>query len=153
MDKSETEGVVFPEREVILLDNTRVMIKPWTLKNGRIQRRRITKVLDELRKGGKDFSIASAFELCEAEITAVVADTIGWTVEELEDKIHYEDLFTLAQGVIDTCLLREGGGGVLGKVVGATNLLGQESSIAPELKARLEEARALAADPEKTPVS
>ena len=60
----------------------------------------------------------------------------------MESNVAYEDLFALAQKVVEVCLMRGGKDGVLGKMLGAMGMQ-TTAEIAPGLKARLEEARAI----------
>jgi hypothetical protein len=135
----------FPETLVDLLSGKSVTVKPWTLKKGRLQRERITKIVDQLQEAGKNpLSLTDVFAVCEQQVYEIVRDTIDVTDEWMEDQLRYEDLFTLAQAVIQTCLLRPDGGGVLGKALAAMGKVPLES-VQPQLQKRLDDLRAQAA--------
>lgn len=131
----------FPERVIDLLDGTTVVVRPWSLKNGRIQRRRLTMIVDQLQAAGKEkVTLTDAFEQCETTISEIVRDMIGKDDAWMEEHLAYEDFYTLVQAVIQVCLLREGGGGVLGKILGAMGK-SPAAALAPELAARIEQVR------------
>ena len=44
----------------------------------------------------------------QREVVQIIQQTIGYSDEEMEKHIQYEDTFTLAQAVLDICIVREG---------------------------------------------
>lgn len=116
--KDHEEQVLFPARQYQVLSGQRVTIEPWGLSQGELLMPRVGALIEEL---GGDFSagkIARTIRKNQAEVREIVRETIGWTPEEMEQRLKYEDLFVLAQGVIEVCLLRgEDVGGVVGKVL------------------------------------
>jgi len=142
--------IPFPEVPVTLMNGKTVEIRPWSLKKGRLIRRKMTSIIDALQAAGKNStSLTEIFDTCEEQVIEIVRDTIGVDDEWMEANVSYEDLFTLAQGVIETCLMRGGKDGIVGKLLGA---LGKQSvvELQPGLAARLEVARALGREPETT---
>ena len=143
----------FPEVTVPLLSGREVEIKPWTLKQGRLIRRKITGIVDDLQAVGKSAgSLTDVFDLCEDKVIEIIRDTLGVDDEWMDANLAYEDVYTLAQAIIEVCLMRGGKDGVMGKVMAA---LGKqpEAEIEQGLKARLAEVRALSRSPEPpTPI-
>lgn len=145
--------VAFPEHPVKLLNGKTVVVKPWSLKNGRLIRQKITDTFDALQAAGKTpGSLTEVFDMCEQQVVEIVRDTLGVDDAWMEENLAYEDLFTLAQAVVEVCLLRGGKDGVLGKVMGAMGLE-TKAELAPGLLAKLEEARQLGRDEAPSPTS
>jgi hypothetical protein len=140
--------VAFPEVTVRLLSGKEVEIKPWSLKQGRLIRRKITGIVDALQTAGKNVSsLTDIFDLCEDQVIEIIRDTLRVDDEWMEANVAYEDVYSLAQAVVEVCLMRGGKDGVMGKVMAA---LGKqpEAEIEPGLKQRLAEVRALSRSPE-----
>ncbi len=107
--ESPTGEILFPEKVVIISGGRRVVIEPWGLKTGKLLGPRVASLFVRLR----GFDAAHLVELltdAQDEVTFIVQKTIGWTDDEME-KITYEDLFVLAQGVIEICIVRVGRAG------------------------------------------
>ncbi len=116
------EKVLFPDKEVRLLSGESVIVSPWPIKRGRIQTQRVFEIGQKLSEhlGAeevKEAGVAEALDFCEEEVALVVRDTLGWTDEQLDERCAFEDLLDLAQAVWDTSVAREGGGGVLPKLM------------------------------------
>ncbi len=141
-------STALPETEITLLSGERVMMKPWSLGLGRLMRKRIAEIYQKLSSAGEQtMDMNAVLQVCEDEIYQIVRDTLDWDNERM-DEIAYEDLLTLAQGVIDVCLIRKDGGGVAGKLLGLAGRLGVgpqlAASLDPKLQARMEAVREMA---------
>lgn len=115
-ERSSTDRVLFPGKWVPLANGDRVFVEPWGLATGK----KLGPVVADLlaRAGGVsavDFS--SLVRTSQEEVEFLVRETLGLTKAEADEKLAYEDLFTVFQAVVEVCLLREDGGGVLGKVL------------------------------------
>lgn len=144
-----------PTVEVHLMNGEPVQIKPWSLKLGRLMRERITKMFvraREMNLSQGDLDVAQLMEHFESEIYYIVRDTIDKSDVWMEEHLAYEDLFTLTQAVVDVCVLRQDGGGALGKILGAMGGAFGGSNLPPEIAARMDRVRAEArGDAPETP--
>ena len=146
--------VPFPAVEVRLLSGEMVEVKPWSLKLGRQMRDRITSLFERARETGQlqDFDVVQLVGQFETDIYHIVRDTIGKDDTWMEEHLAYEDQFTLAQAVVDVCIIRADGGGALGKLLGAVEgAFGGDRGLTPELAERLEQVRRDARGENETP--
>lgn len=136
--------VVFPEKEVRLLNGKYVVVKPWNLALGRRMRKRITKMFADLQaeRGNEVVDLVSLVDTFEDEIVEIVKETLGVEQEWLDEHFAYEDLFAVAQVVVEVCVFRgKDQGGFLGKLMGMTNEAGVNAQLPAALQTRLDEAR------------
>ncbi len=143
--------VASPERDVRLLSGELVTIKPWKLNVGQIMRKRIAvlfgefkKIQAEVKAGDQAIDYEALIDRFEGDVIQIVRDTLGVDDEWMNEKLAYEDLFTLAQAIMEVCIWRgEDGGGLLGKlmgVAGGMTLVGHPEAAA-EVQARVTQAR------------
>lgn len=149
-------STAFPEREVALLSGEKVIVKPWSLKTGRLMRKRLAGLIEQVQAGtaeGMAADLPSLIENFEQDVILIVRDTIGWSDEQMEsNKICYEDLVTLAEAIVRVCIIREGGGGIVGKAMGLAKGAGLAGSGIPAvLRDRMEEARKIGRETESEP--
>jgi hypothetical protein len=119
------ERALFPDKEVRLLGGKTVVIKPWGMQTGKLLNPRVVELMMKMR----GFSFADLAQLvveAQDEVYDIIQRTIEWDDEKM-DALAYEDLFTLAQAVIDVCIVRpsrDGGpaGGVAGKLLALAGL-------------------------------
>jgi hypothetical protein len=111
--------VLFPFEEVSLFSGERVIVRPWTLETGPIQTARLLRLhsLLESGPGSWDWSdernAANLAQLYSRECQAIVADTVGWTHAQLQERVHtFEELLRLFGAVWRVCIARGDGGGV-----------------------------------------
>jgi len=143
-------SVTFPEHDIELLSGRHVTIKPWSLGLGRLMRKRIVKLFRQIQESRGNLSevdLGALLEVGEEQIYEIVRDTVEWTDAQM-DELAYEDLLTLAQGVLDVCVLRKDGGGVGGKLLGLLGTVYPQAAIPsanldPKMAAQLEEVRKL----------
>ncbi len=101
----------------------RVPVRPWTLAQRDELRPLLAGLLSrvqELTAQGKleTLSLHSLFLEAEAELFALVRASVVLPEGEEWGALWYEDLPILAQAVWETSVVRAGGGGLLGKLVG-----------------------------------
>ncbi len=130
-----TEKALFPAKRVELLSGEHVVMKPWGMATGRLLTPVVAGIFQLLQDGissmanDKVVDIKDLVVRAEAEVEQVVRETLGWDQEEMDKQCAFEDLFTLAQGVLDVCVFREDGGGAMGKMMalvnGATEQVGE----------------------------
>lgn len=131
--------IVHPDREVRLADGRAVVVRRWRYDQGRLMAARVLAILARVRE--RRAESASASDLVEAahdEVYALVRDTLGWDDAAMRELL-YEDFLELASAVVEVCLLRPDGGGVLGKafrlVEASTSWLAQ-AGVAPTTATR-----------------
>jgi hypothetical protein len=128
MAEETTAGrALFPDREVRLANGRTVVVRPWGMATGRRLSPRIVKLMTKLR----GFATADVVDLItefQDEVFDIVADTIGYDDAKM-DTLAYEDLFTLAQAIIDTSLIRRTPDG---EIVGTLGKLMTLAGAAPE---------------------
>lgn len=145
---SNKPTTAFPETDVELLGGRHVVLKPWTLKQGRMMRQRVASLWNKLQQmGAAPTDLEVLLEHFESDVYSIVMDTLEWDEEQM-NSLAYEDLVTLAEGIIKTCILRPDGGGVLGKLLGAAKTAGLGSSEIPaSLRDKMSEVRTEASRP------
>jgi len=98
------ERALFPDKEVRLLRGKTVVVRPWGMQTGMLLNPRVIELMAKLR--GFSFSdLAQLVVDFQKEVYDIIQRTTGMTDEQLND-LEYEDLFTLAQAVLDVCVLR-----------------------------------------------
>jgi hypothetical protein len=121
------EQILFPARQYTLLGGTIVTIKPWGLETGKLLVPRVAKLVEMLQGDYSQASITKVVLETQDEVSEIIRMTLGWDQDQMKAELAYEDLFTLAQAVIDVCIVRfdaEGKpAGALGKLLAlaATN--------------------------------
>lgn len=124
--------VLIPHREVTLTDGRKVVVKPWPFEQTQLLLPRLA-------------SIYTAFVASRGDTGALANDLLLTAFEETKELIResvvggfkdseftsctMEDGVELATAMVEVCLIREKGGGLLPKVaklVAATNRLGDE---------------------------
>lgn len=118
------------ERSVKVCGGKRtVKVRPWTMAVRHSLRPRLSvligRVTEVMRDQPRTVSWQTLFEEAEEEVYQVVRETLGFEDAQM-DELWYEDLPILAQAVFEVCVMRDDGGGVLGKLAPlATNMLQQ----------------------------
>lgn len=111
------EEILFPAKQYKVLSGKMVTIKPWGMTQGQLLAPRVGNLLEKLDTARGTKAIAKLINENQVEVAQIVRETLGWSEEEF-DKLYYEDLFILTQGVIEVCLLRgKDMGGVVGKAI------------------------------------
>ncbi len=126
--------VLFPFREVKLQSGRKVVIRQWDIQTGAILTSRVVKMMERLRDQGLsgDVEVGDLIAVALEECVGIVAETIGWTEKELNERASMDDFYDLLQAVIDTSLIREGGGGALKKIVDLAGVLGPLAGLQPQ---------------------
>ena len=123
--KDEPElKILFPFVDVELHDGTKIVVMQWNIDTGAVLAARVIAMMQKLTGMSGTIELGELIARAKGECFDIVATTIGWTVEELRSKATFEDFMDLLQAVIDTSLVREGGGGALPKLVGLAQALG-----------------------------
>lgn len=126
----QPRSTVHPETRVpIRRGEDHVVIRPWSLGTrhllypvlegiiGKVGGLRET--LAASRGGNADLAVLGhLLREAETEVTELVRITLGWTPEEMDERLFLEDLPALAQAVMTTCVITADGGGALGKALG-----------------------------------
>lgn len=120
-------GVVHPERLVpVRGGQSQVTIRPWSMAQRRLLRplvEGVAKRISELRTKAIEIhkmdpsTFAVLFNEAEDEIYQIVKATLGWDDADM-DALYWEDLPVLAQAILEICIIRADGGGMLGKLLG-----------------------------------
>lgn len=111
------DEILFPAKQYKVLDGRMITIRPWGMEQGMLLAPRVGNLLETLDASRGTKEIAKVIRDNQDEVAEVVRETIGWSTEEF-NTLCYEDLFILAQGVIEVCLLRgKDMGGVVGKAI------------------------------------
>ncbi len=121
------ETIINPDREVTLVDGTRLIISPWGARKGKIVLDRLQALQPALaaQAGGKwnpTDLLASAWD----EVIELVALTVGIPREEIEaepDGWAFEDVVAVTEAIFDVCVLRSDGKGALPLLVGLVGKL------------------------------
>lgn len=112
------EETLFPAKIVEMTGGMLVTIRPWGMTTGRLLAPRVGELVKSMNADYGVKSIAKLVRESTDEVYEIVRMTLGWTPKQMDDDILYEDLFTLAQAVINVCIFRgEDTGGVMGKAL------------------------------------
>jgi len=114
---SDEQDILLPAKQIRLLSGQYVTVEPWGLETGELLMPRVGLLMEALRTDWSERNIVKVCREHSAEVREIVRETIGWTPEEMKARLKYEDLFALAQGVVEVCLIRKDFGGVVGKVL------------------------------------
>ncbi len=119
-------AVLFPFQDVELQNGKKVTVRQWDIETGAVLTPRVVRLMDKLREAGLkgEVEIEDLMVVAVAECKAIVAETIGWTERELDQRVSYLDFLSLLQAVIDTSLVRPDGEGALKKIVDLAGALG-----------------------------
>lgn len=129
--------VLFPFQEVALQSGRKVVVRQWDIETGSVLTARVVKMMERLREEGVsggangEIEIGQILQVALAECVGIVAETIGWTEEQLNERASMDDFYDLLQAVIDTSLVRPDGGGALGKIVGLAGVLAPLAGLQP----------------------
>jgi hypothetical protein len=86
-----------------------VFVKPWGMATGRRLAPRVAALFKRLR-GFAASDLAALVQEAQDEVYDVVRASVGFSTEQM-DELSYEDLFTLADAVINVCIIRRVDGG------------------------------------------
>jgi hypothetical protein len=117
----QVERVLLPEIEVKLDSiGERVVVKPWGLRQGKLMLVRLQELMGRLKdQQALTADPAQMINVAFDEVVDLVRDSIGFDNEKM-DRLSFEELIDLTQAIFETCLLREDGGGALGKLLTLT---------------------------------
>lgn len=119
---SAEEAALFPAKAYRLTGGRLVVVRPWGMETGRLLSPRVAALMEELHGDYSAKGIAKLIRKAQDEVFEIVRLTLGWTREQMNE-LAFEDLFTLAQAVIEVCLLRgEDAGGIVGKALALATL-------------------------------
>ncbi len=131
--KPDDLSIVIPFTDVLLLDKRHVVMRPWTIAKGAVLLPRIRALLERVQHE-KAKTADEWLEIAYQECYALVRDTIEWDDEKM-NSLYMEDLVTLTQALIDTCLVRPDGGGVYAKMQGLlVSTVRALATLMPQLK-------------------
>lgn len=117
MTESESTDILFPAKQVLVLSGEHVTIEPWGLAKGELLMPRVAALIEKLQGDWSQGKLVRVIRENFPEVREIVRETIDWTPEQMEERLKYEDVLSLAQGVIEVCLIRKDLGGVVGKVL------------------------------------
>ena len=111
--------ILFPVREVELQSGRKVIVRQWDIETGAVLTPQVVRMMQRMQEAGLsgEVEIAEIIAIAIRECKTIVAETIGWTEGELDQRASMDDFYDLLQAVFDTCLMREDGGGALKKIV------------------------------------
>lgn len=131
------EKIITPHREVTLSNGTRVLVAPWGMTQGSIIMARLEALQPRLAEAAAEGPITPHALLSKAweEIVDIVSLTVAVERSEMERPVleggwTFEDLLAVTDAVLDVCLIRSDGRGVLPllmALVGRMNELEQRS--------------------------
>jgi hypothetical protein len=104
--------VILPERLIETAKGFKLTIKPWGIKHGDVFLEQIEKFshrLVEAQTPDAEGVLKTAWVDC----LELVRLTIGWSAEEMEERLYAEDILVLTQAIIEICLVRDDGRGAL----------------------------------------
>lgn len=152
--RAKTDGdelkILFPFVDVELHDGSKVVVMQWDIDTGAVLSARVIAMMQKLQGMTGEVELSELIARAKGECFEIVATTIGWTVEELRSKATFEDFMDLLQAVIDTSLVREGGGGALPKLVGLAGALGPLAALG-QRKAQLSPVPSISSSGQDTP--
>jgi hypothetical protein len=100
-----------------------VIIRPWPMALRNQLKPLLLQVATRLEarqaNGAPLHGLADAFDEIEDQLYAISRITLGWSETEMGERLDWEDLPTIAQAILETCLIRSDGGGVAGKLLRA----------------------------------
>lgn len=125
--------VLFPFVDVELQSGRKVAVRQWDIETGAVLTPRVVRLMDKLREAGLsgEVELEDLMRVAVVECKGLVAGTIGWTVNELDQRASYIDFLALLQAVIDTSLVRPDGEGALKKIVDLAGALGPLAGLRP----------------------
>lgn len=109
------EDTLLPGREVKLSTGKRVRIEPWSLRVGRRVLEPVNDLL-QISVSNPDAKIPQLIDLAFDEVMQIVQVTVGFDDEQMEN-LRLEDAIELATVTLEVCLVREDGGGLMGKMM------------------------------------
>lgn len=123
-----------PKREVRLVSGEVVLIEPWGIELGLDLMPKVVELGERLGTDVSDGGVVKAVKEATPEVLEIIRRTIGWTHADIMDpkRVKFEDVFTLAQAVLEVCVIRGDGSGALGKVLSlGTMFLGAKAETSP----------------------
>ena len=120
--------ILLPNIEVRLANGRRVLIKPWGLTDGRLLWARIENLMPAMTKaytaekaaGGEGLMVSTIIDAVWDDALEICRITIGMTREQFEAEVIFEDFQAILAAVLEVCIVRADGGGVLPKMLGLT---------------------------------
>ncbi len=136
--------VLFPFVDVELQSGRKVTVRQWDIETGAVLTPRVVKLMDKLREAGLagEVELEDLLRVAVVECKALVAGTVGWTVDQLDQRASYLDFLSLLQAVIDTSLVRPDGDGALKKIVDLAGALGPLAGLQQRARSTSSSARA-----------
>lgn len=116
-------NIIFPFIDVELQSGRKVAVRQWNIEKGAVLTARTVSLIQKLQGKVGEVELEELITLAQSECQDIVAETIGWTKKQLNERANYEDFLTLLQAVIDTSLVREDGQGALPKIIGIAGKL------------------------------
>lgn len=130
---SEREmAVIFPHVDVQLTSGEKIAVKQWSIDQGAVLLPRVIAMMEKLEGLRGEVELPILVQRAKPECLQIVAETIGWSVEDLNTRATFEDFLGLLQAVIDTSLIRKEGGGALPKLAGVVSALRPLAAIAAQ---------------------
>lgn len=123
-----------PKREVRLVSGETVLVEPWGIEVGLDLMPKVVELGERLGSDVSDGGVVKAVQEATPEVLEIIRRTIGWTHEQImdSDRVKFEDVFTLAQAVLEVCVIRGDGQGALGKVLSlGAMFLGAKAETSP----------------------
>lgn len=122
------QEIMFPDREVVLSNKSRTIVRAWSLEVGPIQTTRIIEIFNKATAQGKvrpDISPAELVPMFVDDFRAIVLDSIDWTEDEFAANCkRFEDFVHLARVAFEVNVIRQDGGGVLPHILALSGARG-----------------------------
>jgi hypothetical protein len=126
----DDETIVNPDREVTLVDGTKLIISPWGARRGKIVLDRLQALQPALAAQGGTWNanelIASAWDEV-LDLVALTVDIPRETIEAEPGGWAFEDVLAVTEVIFDVCILRSDGKGALPLLLG---LVGKMTEVA-----------------------
>lgn len=109
------EEVLLPGREVKLTSGDYIRIVPWSMKTGR----RVLEPVNQFLQASTKYPTAKIPELidkCWDEMRQIVKVTLDWDDKKLNELL-LEDFVELSTVILEVCLARDDGGGLMSKMM------------------------------------
>jgi hypothetical protein len=122
------ETIINPDREVTLVDGTRLIISPWGARKGKIVLDRLQALQPALAAQGGQWNPSDLLASAWDEVVELVALTVDIPRADIEAEPGgwaFEDVVAVTEAIFDVCVLRSDGKGALPLLLGLVGKLTQ----------------------------
>ena len=120
------ETICNPDREVTLINGTKLIISPWGARKGKIVLDRLQALQPALTSQGGQWNPSELLASAWDEVIDLVALTVNVPRAEIEAEPNgwaFEDVVAVTEAIFDVCILRSDGKGALPLLVALVSKL------------------------------